>query len=310
MANKPAFSQRHPAIFGVLMIIAAMVLFGGAMAVFLSFSRGGADGGSFLSGLTGDSLGQVNIEGEIKSSDDIVAFIKELRDDDGVKGVLLRIDSPGGAFGPSQEIYQAVKSLSEEKPVVASFSSVAASGGYYAACPAKLIYSNPGAITGSIGVLSQYANFQELMAKLGVSYQSFTSGELKDAGSPFKPMTPAQKAYIEALIADLADQFTSAVADNRHLSEDALKYISDGRAMTGRKAKEIGLVDELGGRDEALAALKNLCGMKGDVTVIKGPEVKESWLKAFTGALNLPSPESVNELASLLRDARTPGLRF
>ncbi len=307
MGNKPAFSQRHPAIFGFLIIIAAVALFTGAMAVF-HFLGPEEDGVASLIG--GESLGQVNIEGEIKASEDIVAFVKRLRENDDVKGVLIRVDSPGGAFGPSQEIYQAIKRLSEEKPVVASFSSVAASGGYYAACPARLIYSNPGAITGSIGVLSQYANFQELMGKLGVSYQSFTSGELKDAGSPFKPMTPAQKAYIEALIADLADQFTSAVVENRHLSEESRRFIADGRAMTGRAAKEIGLVDELGGREEALNALKKLCGLKGKITVIKGPEVKEDWLKTLTSALNLPEPETLAEIARLLRAARAPGLQF
>lgn len=307
MANKQGFSQRHPAIFGLLIVLAAVALFTGAMAAFYVIDSG-EDGVAAL--IKGESIGQVNITGEIKASEDIVAFLKELRENDDVKGVLLRIDSPGGAFGPSQEIYQAVKRLGDVKPVVASFSSVAASGGYYAACPARRIFSNPGTITGSIGVLSQYANFQELMGKLGVSYQAFTSGELKDAGSPFKPMTPAQKAYIEALIADLADQFSSAVAENRHLSEDARKFIADGRAMTGRKAMEVGLVDELGGREEALDALKAMCGLSGKVPVVEGPEVKEPWLKNITGALGLPAPESAAELVRLLRAARSPGLAF
>jgi protease IV len=308
MANNTGFSQRRPALFGILIAIAAMALVTGAMA-FFGYSGFDEEGEGLLF-TANERFGQVNITGEITSSEDIVAFIRELREDDTIKGVILRINSPGGLFGPSQEIFQAVKRLNEKKPVIASFSSVAASGGYYVSCPARVIYANPGTITGSIGVLSHYANFQELMGKLGVSYESFASGDLKDAGSPFKPLTPAQKAYIEALIKDLAEQFTSAVAESRKLSEKSLEIISDGRAMTGKRAQELGLVDVLGGREEALDALKKLCDLKGKIPVLKGPKPKENWFREITSALNLPDAGAISELTSLLRAARSPGLNF
>jgi protease-4 len=237
-----------------------------------------------------------------------VAFIRKLREDDTVKGVVLRINSPGGAFGPSQEMYMAVKRLAAKKPVVASFSAVAASGGYYAACGAHRIFSNPGTITGSIGVITQLANARELLQKLGVNFESLTTGKLKDAGSPFKALTDDQRAYLEGLISDLNAQFSGDVATERKLSKEAIALIADGRAMTGARAKALGLVDELGGQEEAVDSLKTQLGLTGEAPLFKGPKKKNSFFEKLSSSLHLPDARGAAALSALadLLDAGQP----
>lgn len=193
----------------------------------------------------------------------------------------------------------AVRKLAAVKPVIASFSSVAASGGYYAACPATRIFSNPGTITGSIGVMTQFANVRELLQKLGVNYESLTTGRLKDAGTPFKPLSDEQRAYLESLIADLNKQFSGDVAAERKLGKEAIALIADGRAMTGAKAKDLGLVDELGGQEEAVEHLKKQTGLTGDVPLLKGPKKKTSLFEKLATSLNLIDPKGLAALSAL-----------
>lgn len=166
MPSKASFPRRRPALFIVLMIVAAVALLVGAMAVasFLSGDEGDEGGGLFAAK---SRLGVVRLEGFLGDAEPAVRFMKELREDPTIKGVVLRINSPGGAFGPSQEIYQAVARLAAVKPVVASMSTVAASGGYYAACPAHRIFANPGTLTGSIGVMAQYPNVPSSWTRSG-----------------------------------------------------------------------------------------------------------------------------------------------
>lgn len=292
-SSNPSFAARHPGLFGMLIIVAAVILIFGVMAAF---------------GLKQDEtprsfwhsrprLGLVRIEGTIVKSEEVVTFLRKLRKDDSIKGVIVRINSPGGAFGPSQELYMAVKRLAKVKPVVASLAAVAASGGYYAACPATRIMANPGTLTGSIGVMSQIANVQELLQKIGVNFESLTTGSLKDAGSPFKPLTPEQRAYLTALMADLNRQFSGAVAKERKLSPTAVAAIADGRAMTGQRAKALGLVDALGGQEEAIDLLKSMTHLTGEVPITKGPVKKTSLLHRLTSSLEL-RPEGMSRLAA------------
>ena len=193
----------------------------------------------------------------------------------------------------------AVKKLAAKKPVVASFSAVAASGGYYAACAANRIFANPGSITGSIGVITQLANARELLQKLGVNFESLTTGKLKDAGSPFKALTDDQRAYLEGLIADLNAQFSGDVATQRKLSKESIALIADGRAMTGARAKALGLVDELGGQEEAVDYLKAKTGLTGDVPLFKGPKKKTSFFEKLSSSLSLPDPRGAAALSAL-----------
>ncbi|MFP5258361.1 MAG: signal peptide peptidase SppA [Acidobacteriota bacterium] len=295
-ANLP-FSTRRPALFGGLIAVAAVILVLGIMAAFGVL--GHDEEGASVFGKSEARLGVVRIEGPITDAEDVVAFIRKLREDDSVKGVVLRVNSPGGAFGPSQEMYMAVKKLAAKKPVVASFSAVAASGGYYAACAANHIFANPGSITGSIGVITQLANAKELLQKLGVNFESLTTGKLKDAGSPFKALTDDQRAYLEGLIADLNAQFSGDVATQRKLSKEAIALIADGRAMTGARAKALGLVDELGGQEEAVDYLKAETGLTGDVPLFKGPKKKTSFFEKLTSSLPLPDPRGAAALAAL-----------
>ncbi|MHC1790782.1 signal peptide peptidase SppA [Solidesulfovibrio sp.] len=295
-ANLP-FTTRHPALFGCLVAAAAVILVFGIAAAFGVIGPD-EEGESFF-GQSQARLGLVRIEGPIADAEDVVAFLRKLREDDTVKGVVVRINSPGGAFGPSQEMYMAVKKLAAKKPVVASFSAVAASGGYYAACGANRIFSNPGTITGSIGVITQLANARELLQKLGVNFESLTTGKLKDAGSPFKALTDDQRAYLEGLISDLNAQFSGDVATERKLSKEAIALIADGRAMTGARAKALGLVDELGGQEEAVEHLKAQLGLTGDVPLLKGPKKKNAFFEKLASSLQLPDAQGLAVLSAL-----------
>ncbi len=303
----PSFATRRPGLFGLVIAVAAVVLVLGITAAFGVL--GHDEEGERLFGAAEARIGVVKIEGPITDADEVVAFIRKLRKDDSVKGVVVRVNSPGGAFGPSQEMYMAVKKLGQVKPVVASFASVAASGGYYAACPASRIFSNRGAITGSIGVMTQFANAQDLLQKLGVNFESLTTGNLKDAGSPFKPLTDEQRAYLSTLIADLNRQFSGDVAAERKLSKASIDVIADGRAMTGERAKDLGLVDELGGQEEAVDYLKQQLGLAGDVPLFKGPKKKTGLFEKLSSAVSLPDMKGLALLSlvtSLAGDQTLP----
>ncbi|WP_461209295.1 signal peptide peptidase SppA [Desulfocurvus sp. DL9XJH121] len=279
-----SFSRNHPFLFGFMLILAAMVLLGGTVAA-VRVWLGGSDGLA----MGKDKLGIVRIEGVISGSEKITSWIAKLRDDASVKGVLLRVNCPGGAVAPSQEIYNAVLGLQAVKPVVVSMGSVAASGGYYVSCPADLIVANPSTLTGSIGVIMQSANVEGLLEKLGIQRLTLTSGKLKDAGSPFRAMTAEDRAYLMGLIKDIHEQFLADVAVAREMDVEALRPIADGRALTGNQALKAGLVDELGGMDLAVAELKKLCKLdpKAKIPAVSGPAEKKPWLREILGELQL-----------------------
>lgn len=269
MPNRVKFSQKHPFLFGLFLLIAAVVLSMGTMAFFRMWP-----GGAIFPGQP--RLGLVQVQGSIDSSQRVVQWMEKLQKDSQVKGVLVRIDSPGGLVAPSQEIHAAVKRLS--KPVVVSMGQVAASGGYYVACGADKIVANPGTITGSIGVKANVPNVRELMDRIGIQQQVIVSGEYKDAGSPSKPLTEKERRYFQQMVDDLFRQFVEAVAEGRDMGPEAVRKLADGRAFTGSQAKKKGLVDKLGGRRTAESMLKDLCGISGAVTFVEGPEKKRSLL--------------------------------
>ena len=282
MASKVSFSQRHPFLFGFFLITAAVILILGVMAAFFFWNQSGG-----LEGMGRPRVGLVSIDGSIESSQRVIHWMEQLQNDNEVQGVIIRINSPGGLVAPSQEIMQAVERLSAHKPVVASMAAVAASGGYYVACAADKIVANPGTLTGSIGVKAQLANFQELMSKLGIDDETITSGPYKDAGSPTKPLTPKEREYLQNLVDDLFDQFVRAVAKGRNMEESRVRELADGRAYTGRQAREHGLVDALGGLQTALDILQNQAGFQGRPMLLKGPEEERSLLSWILGRLDL-----------------------
>lgn len=262
------FSQRHPFLFGFTLILAAMILMLGTMVAFRVLV-----GGQELFPPT-ERFALVRVEGLITDSREITDYIGRIRRDPTVKGVVVRINSPGGVVAPSQEIFRAVQELAREKPVVASMASVAASGGYYVAAAAPVVVANPGTLTGSIGVILETANLKGLMEKLGVSHEQIVSGPFKGAGSPFSDLTEEQRDYLRALVENIHEQFVDDMAAARSMPREKMAVLARGQAFTGLQARDNGLVDRLGGLDTAFELLKEQTGLSGEVPLIEGPPEK------------------------------------
>ncbi len=223
------------------------------------------------------AVGILEIQGPIDDSTGYLDIIRQFEEDSAVRAVIVRLDSPGGKVGPSQEIYEALLRLKKQKPVIASMGSVSASGAYYIACAADRIYALPGTLTGSIGVILEFFDVTEGLRKLGVSSRSITGGELKDAGSPFRHMTDKERRYFEYLTRDVHDQFKDAVSRSRKLQRSKVDEFADGRVFTGRQALANGLIDSLGGMDSAVEDAGKRAGIKGKPRIIKGEPEEGVW---------------------------------
>ena len=217
----------------------------------------------------GESVAVVDIRGTIYYDLWKIQEIEGHRDNDDVKAILLFINSPGGGVTASQAIYQAVRRAQAEKPVVAFMASVVASGGYYIACAADSIVAHPGTLTGSIGVIASFLNTQELYQKIGLNMTVITTGKFKDVGSPHRPMTEAEKAYLGQLLDNLYQQFLQAVADGRRMSVGRAAELAQGRLYSGEEARAAGLVDVLGTYEEALELAAEMGGIDGEPRVIR-----------------------------------------
>lgn len=220
------------------------------------------------SGFSTGKVAVVNIKGVIVESRQTIDEIKQYRKDPTIKAIVIRVDSPGGAVVPSQEIYEEIKRTISVKPVVVSMGSVAASGGYYISCPATKIVANSGTLTGSIGVLIEIPNIKGLLDKIGVKAEVIKSGRYKDITSPFKSLQNDEREVLQQLIDDVHEQFIKAVAEGRKIPIDKVKKIADGRVFTGLKAKELGLVDEIGDLDYAIKVAAQLGKIKGEPQVV------------------------------------------
>ncbi len=223
-------------------------------------------GGSFSAG--GPKVAVVRLEGVITDPAEVVTELKELGSRGDVKAVIIRINSPGGAVGPSQEIHDAIERLKAKKPVVASMGTIAASGGFYAAVAANKIVANPGTITGSIGVIIEFVNAQGLLSKLGLKGYVVKSGRFKDVGSPLREMEKDERELLQGVINDVNGQFIDAVAKGRKLDRARVASIADGRIFTGSQALKRGLVDTLGGLTDAIDLAARMGGVKGEPKVI------------------------------------------
>lgn len=272
----------------VAVIGAALVIYLGTAALFvavtssmLGVSRRG--GGA----LFGERIAIVELEGLIVDVDDQVRELRAYRDNPGIRAVVLRINSPGGAVAPTQELYGAIRRLREAgKPVVASLGAVAASGGYYIAVAADQIYANPGTLTGSIGVVMQMANLNALMKKVGVEYVVVKAGEFKDVGNFARPMTAEERRILQALLDDVHGQFIAAVADGRKLDRAVVRRFADGRVFSGTQAKALHMIDELGGLEEAVEGAATLAGLPKPPRVI-GPRRRFSIVDLLRNQLGL-----------------------
>ncbi len=232
----------------------------------------------------GNRVGLVDIKGTIINSQDTLKQITDFRKDASIKAIVLRIDSPGGSVGPSQEIYREIRRTTQSKPVVASLGSVAASGGYYIASAASHIVANPGTITGSIGVIIHLPNLKELFGKIGYEMTTIKSGQFKDIGNPAREITPEEKELLQATIDETYHQFVRDVALARSLPEDHVRQVADGRIIMGEKAVELKLVDQLGNFEDAVAKAGELAKIEGEPEVVKPKKAKFSLLEFLLGS--------------------------
>jgi len=264
--------KRHPVLFGILLLIFAGLIFFFLIQAFLSPAR---DGYSFPAG---NKVGVVKVEGVITGSEEIIRELEELAKDDGVKAIVIRIDSPGGSVAPTQEIYDTILEVGKKKKIVASMGSIAASGGYLLACGAEKIVANPGTITGSISAIMHFANVQELMRKVGVTSSVIKSGKYKDIGSPVRDMTDEEKTLIRQLVDDVYEQLLDTVSQRRKMPRENVRQIADGRILTGRQALQAGLVDFLGNQKYAVRLAGKLAGIEGEPEVVYPSEEKPFFL--------------------------------
>lgn len=233
----------------------------------------------------GDKIGILEVRGTIVDAQQIVAKIADFRDSRNIKAVVLRVDSPGGGVAPSQEIHAELKRLAQEKPLIISMGSVAASGGYYLAIAGEHLFANPGTITGSIGVIMSFPDYRDLMGKIGVKTEVVKSGQFKDIGSSSREFSAADRELLQGMIDDVHAQFVQAISDDRNIPLDRLRPYVDGRIITGRQALSLGLIDEIGTMTDAVRYAAKVSGL-GD-----------------SPALVYPEPEQVDFLERLLQGA-------
>ena len=287
--------KRAAIVLGVIFGGLFLVLFGFMLLAYSAVRGTTASVNLETETSVGARIGIVEIKGTIGESqagvdsDKVVKLLKKYERDDDVKAIVLRVDSPGGSVAPSQEIHDAIKRIKAKKKVVVSMGSLAASGGYYISAPADRIYAEPGTLTGSIGVIFMHFNVRGLLDWAKIEETTLKSGKYKDTLSPFRPIRDTDREEIQGISDDVYGQFIEAVAQGRGLPEARVREIAEGRIYTGKRAKELKLVDELGGFDDAVGAAWAMAGQSGEPKVQYPPREHEISLRdlvrgAFQGA--------------------------
>jgi protease IV len=215
-------------------------------------------------------IGVVEIEGAITDMKEAMEDVVKFKEDDSVMGVILRINSPGGAVGPTQEIYSEIKKLKKSKKVYVSMGSVCASGGYYLAVTGEKVYASPSTITGSIGVIMEQAVVEDLMKKIGIESNTIKSGPLKDTGTPFRKMRDDERKYLQGVIDSIYEQFVNDVAEGRKMPVDKVRQLADGRIYTGLQAKDTGLIDTIGTFYDVVDDMQKDLGIRGKPSLVYG----------------------------------------
>ncbi|MPL60252.1 hypothetical protein SDC9_05810 [bioreactor metagenome] len=259
------FRKRHPVIFWglILLLLAGVGVFGAAL------------GSNGLMG--GQRIALVSVSGPIMDPEPALEWIRKVERDPMIAGVLLRVDSPGGGAAASQEIYSAVRELARKKPVAVSMGSLAASGGLMVSMAGSRVFANASTVTGSIGVRMDIPQLQGLMGKIGVGQETITTAPYKDAGSYMRPLSTEQRDYFKKVLDDMHQQFVDIVADGRHMEHARAAALASGKIFTGREAVQLGLVDELGGQQTALAWLSEQCGVPAERKLVTRPK-EGGWL--------------------------------
>ncbi len=264
-------SKRRMALaFGV----SALIVVGFAVALY-------ALGESKPSRFFGDKIGVIVVRGVISDPAPVLRALHDFSRDDSVRAVVLRVDSPGGGVGASQEIFREVQRFKKRKPIVCSMGGVAASGGLYISVPCSKVVASPATITGSIGVISTLPDMRRLFEKIGVRLQVVKSGELKAFGQVDRPLNEAERAMLERLSRDLYDQFVEDVSLARNIPVGKVRTFADGGVFSGRRAKELGLVDELGNFLDAVRLAAELGGIRGEPELVSPDRNLEGFLERF-----------------------------
>lgn len=301
------FRKRHPIVFwcGIVLFFG---LLGGAIANTIG-DEGGLTGG--------DQIALVTVNGPILNVEPTLEWLRKVARNPAVKGVLVRVDSPGGGAAASQEVYDALKGLAQKMPVAVSMGSVAASGGLMVSMAGQRVFANPSTVTGSIGVRMDVPQLQGLMDKVGVGQETLVVGPYKDAASYMRPMTPEQRAYFQGVLNDMYSQFVDIVAQGRNMPREQVVKLATGKVYTGQEALKLGLVDEMGGRDQALRWLAHKTGVSVDRKLLTRPK-ESNWLgRGLTAMLGLDA-DAMRGLAALVglssaggqSDPRTPAFLY
>ena len=278
---------------------AVFLLFVVSVFLLVYLAAGGGDRhGSSFSGF-GDKIAVVDLEGVILSPKQVVPDLKRYADDDSVKAIILHINSPGGGVAASEEIYKEVRRIRDEKKktIVASIETVGASGAYYVASATNKIYADKGSIVGSIGVIAEWVNYEDLLRWAKVKAITMKAGEFKDTGSPTREMTPAEREYLQSLIDNMHTQFIQAVAQGRHTKEDEIRAIANGKVWTGEQAYSMKLVDQIGDFEAAVKDTAKTVGISGEPTLVRPEKEKQSLLDLVFGDVSayLPTREKILE---------------
>jgi len=272
------FSRRHPylhfllifsSIVSVSAIVISLIVLAGIKYSAQNDNNSDAE----------EKVGVIEVKGYIADPQETIQDIRRYREDKSIKAIVLRIDSPGGGVGPSQEISREVQRTLQDKKVVASLGAVAASGGYYIASAASGIVANPGTITGSIGVIMGFTDIQGLLQKIGVTPVVVKSGQYKDIGSPVRTMTDSERTLLQTFSDQVHRQFIAAIAEGRHLEYEKVATVADGRILTGENAHELGLVDRLGNLEDAIAWAGEMGGITGKVSAVYAKDKKHTFIK-------------------------------
>jgi len=268
-----------------------VVLGGGAFFLFLVaifalvyFTVRSQQKGTTFSGF-GDKIAVVDLEGVIVTPKDVVEQLRKYADDGSIKAIVLHVNSPGGGAAASEEIYREVLRIrdTKKKRIVASIETVGASGAYYVSSATNKIFADESSIVGSIGVIAQWINYEELIKWAKLKDITLKAGEFKDTGSPTRPMTPAERAYLQGIIDDMHAQFIHSVATGRHMKDDEVRPLADGKVWTGEQALPLKLVDQIGDFRAAVEDTAKSVGIKGEPTLVRPEKERKSVLDLLFG---------------------------
>ncbi len=277
------------------------------LLVFWGVSGGSNTSSDYDSGFGfGDKIGVIDVEGVILDPDQTVKDLKRYGDDDSIKAIILHIDSPGGGAAASQEIYDEVLRIRDKKKkkIVASIGTVGASGAYYVASATNKIYADRASIVGSIGVIAEWVNYEDLLKWAKLKDVTLKAGEFKDTGSPTREMTPAEKAYLQGLIDDMHEQFIADVAAGRKVKADDIRPIANGKVWTGAQALPLHLIDATGSFEDAVEDTAKSVGIKGEPTLVKPEHHRRTLMESLFGDMSGWLPDRAKMLQ------QNPGFYF